>query len=430
MAKQASSARPVIRHAKDITPEPIRWLWQPYIPRDMVVMLDGDPGLGKSTLLLQVATQLSMAWPFLDQLGKATLYADVEGPQHTLILSAEDSLEHVLLPRLQNAGADIGYIHFMNDWIDPKGTVHMFDLQHLPMLTQALDELKPVLVVLDPLVAYLGRIDMHRSNDTRPIMAALRQVAEAYHCTIIGVRHPSKLDSGGPLLYRGQGNVDIIGASRSALWVQKHPAHPETESLMIHSKTNVGMPGRSVIFSREQGNFQWKAVTRLTEPMFTGKGPDPFAFLDCFFWLEEYMHAGREYTVEEIDADAETHHFSHKILYRAKKALGVRLIQRAGPKYYNLLPPLSLSTTPDTTGSTGATGSTGVTGSTGSREPKSTTYDDPDPLTPLDPLTPVDPLDPVDPVQRGAIYACCGRALTHTQQVCFVCGKPRKAATG
>jgi RecA-family ATPase len=67
--------------------------------------------------------------------------------------------------------------------------------------------LKPVLVILDPLVAYLGDIDMHRSNQTRPLMAALKTVAERHTCTVLGVRHPSKLDQGGPLMYRGQGNM-------------------------------------------------------------------------------------------------------------------------------------------------------------------------------------------------------------------------------
>jgi hypothetical protein len=115
------------------------------------------------------------------------------------------------------------------------------------------------------LVAYLGNIDMHRSNQTRPLMEQLKHAAEKYRCTILGIRHPSKLDQGGPLMYRGQGNMDIVGAARSALWVQKHPTHPETQSIMLHSKTNIGTPGRTVIFSRERGEFKWVGVTRLTE---------------------------------------------------------------------------------------------------------------------------------------------------------------------
>jgi hypothetical protein len=39
----------------DVEAKPIRWLWKPYLPRGMLVMLDGDPGLGKGLMLVQVA---------------------------------------------------------------------------------------------------------------------------------------------------------------------------------------------------------------------------------------------------------------------------------------------------------------------------------------------------------------------------------------
>jgi RecA-family ATPase len=197
--------RPAIQQAEYIAPQEIEWIWQPYIPRGMLVMLDGDPGIGKSMTLVQIAANLSRSWAFLDQLGKPTLMPDIDGPASTLMLSAEDSLEHVMVPRLTHAGADLTKIRFMTGWLDAKDTHHSFDLQHMPMLVEAIQAANPVLVVLDPLVAYLGAIDMHRSNQTRPLMEKLKQVAETSHCTILGIRHPSKLDLGGPLMYRGQG---------------------------------------------------------------------------------------------------------------------------------------------------------------------------------------------------------------------------------
>src|SRR5918912_3898817 len=109
---------------------------------------------------------------------------------------------------------------------------------------------------------------------------------------ILGVRHPSKMDQGGRLMYRGQGNMDIVGAARSALWVQQHPVHPQAQTIMIHSKTNVGLLGKTVLFSRDKGEFSWIGVSRLTEDMVTGKGPDPYALLQAFFFLEETMTPG------------------------------------------------------------------------------------------------------------------------------------------
>jgi hypothetical protein len=332
----------------------------------MLVMLDGDPGLGKSLMLLQVATNLSRGLPFLDQLGKPTLFADVDRPATTLLLSAEDSLSHIMIPRLNRAGADLHRIKFLQGWLGREDEEHTFNLQHMPVLIEAIQEVRPVLVILDPLVAYLGDIDMHRSNQTRPLMAALKTVAERYACTIMGVRHPSKLDQGGPLMYRGQGNMDIIGAARSGLWVQQHPAHPETQTMMIHSKTNVGMPGRTVIFSREHGQFAWNGVSRLTESMVTGRGPEPYAFLEAFFWLEEYMKPGIPYESAALEKEAQARDISVKVLKRAKKLLGVSA-KEVGSRWYCTLPPFT---------TTGTTGDSGATGITGYSELKSTTYDE------------------------------------------------------
>jgi hypothetical protein len=350
--------RPLIVHAHEVQEQPIQWLWEPYIPRSMLVMLDGDPGLGKTLMLLQVAANLSKGLSFLDQAGKPTLAADVDGPQTTLILSAEDSLPHIMVPRLKRAGADLTCIKFLQGWLGVEDEEHAFDLQHLWALTKSIEQWNPVLVILDPLVAYLGDIDMHRANETRPVMAALKTVAERYGCTIMGVRHPSKMDQGGPLMYRGQGNLDLIGAARSALWVQEHPAHPETQSLVIHTKTNVGRLGRTVIFSREGGKFAWKGVSRLTQAMFTGKGPDPHALLEAFFWLEETMKPGIPYRSAEIEADAEKKDISVKVLRRAKQFLGITAKQQSDGWYW-FLP--SLSTTTKATGYTGYTGATGTT---------------------------------------------------------------------
>jgi DNA repair protein RadA/Sms len=246
-----------------------------------------------------------------------------------------------MIPRLERAGADKRYIKFMSGWIGPEDEEHVFDLSKIDMLIQAITEVKPALVILDPLVAYLGDIDMYRSNQTRPLMSALKNVAERYACTILGVRHPAKTDQGGRLMYRGQGNMDIIGAARSGLWVQPHPAHPDTQTIMLQSKSNVGMLGRTMIFSRAEGEFAWKGVSRLTESMLTGKGPDPWSLLEAFFWLEEKMTAGIPYSSDQLEKDAKEEEISERTLKRAKKLLNIRSV-RQGEEWYWVLPSLSL----------------------------------------------------------------------------------------
>lgn len=40
--------------ANEITPKEVRWLWYPYIPFGKVTLLQGDPGDGKSKLMLSL----------------------------------------------------------------------------------------------------------------------------------------------------------------------------------------------------------------------------------------------------------------------------------------------------------------------------------------------------------------------------------------
>lgn len=42
-----------------VQPEEVRWLWPGRIPLGKVTILQGDPGLGKSTLALEVASRVT-----------------------------------------------------------------------------------------------------------------------------------------------------------------------------------------------------------------------------------------------------------------------------------------------------------------------------------------------------------------------------------
>ena len=45
--------------ASEIEPKEVKWLWYPYIPVGKVTLLQGDPGDGKSKLMLSIAALLS-----------------------------------------------------------------------------------------------------------------------------------------------------------------------------------------------------------------------------------------------------------------------------------------------------------------------------------------------------------------------------------
>src|SRR5205085_5650659 len=83
-----------------LTARPVAWLWPGRLALGKLAMLDGDPGLGKSYLALDLCARLSTGRPFPDG-GEAGC------PGSSLVLNVEDSEADTVRPRLQALGADL-----------------------------------------------------------------------------------------------------------------------------------------------------------------------------------------------------------------------------------------------------------------------------------------------------------------------------------
>ena len=137
----ATPAHALVTPMDTVTAQDVEWGWWPYIAIGTLCMLDGDPGIGKSLLMTQLAASLSQGHPLPDQQGKLTL--PTNHPWPTLMLSTEDSLPHTLKPRLEAAGADCSKIHVLTGWVDGDGHERVFTLEHLPLLETEIQRLAP-----------------------------------------------------------------------------------------------------------------------------------------------------------------------------------------------------------------------------------------------------------------------------------------------
>ena len=97
----------------DVPAEPVRWLWPGRIPLGKLTVLDGDPGMGKSTVTLTIAAKVSTGSPFPD--GARPEPADV------ILLSAEDEIADTIRPRLEAAGADLTQAFVLPDVRERRG---------------------------------------------------------------------------------------------------------------------------------------------------------------------------------------------------------------------------------------------------------------------------------------------------------------------
>ena len=432
----------VVVTMSDVEEEPTHWLWWPYIALGTVCILDGDPGVGKTLLMTQLAASLSLGDPLPDQQGKPAL--PTGGPAPTLLLSIEDSLTRTLKKRLTTAGADCTQIHVLTAWNDGQGHEYVFTFDHLPFLEEALETYHPRLVVIDPVTAYMGKMDIHRANEVQALMAKLTRLAERADCAIVCIRHPAKPGQHiGKAIHRGLGSVGFIGSARTGLFAESHPTNP-AKVLLGQSKSNMERCGRTQLFTKDKGQFQWCGVSRISAEMMagSGRGPDPIAFLEALFWLEARLDDHLAWPATDLQEEAAAEGISHKVLLLASRRLQVVKRQQVldddstekrKTAWTWQIPPLPLLSPPtiglsDDTESTESTGSSGYYGFVSGDKPSST------PPTQENTVNPERPEYPEDIIVSRDLPPCAvcqgvDRWDDHGTTRCLACYPPASKET-
>ena len=304
----------------DVEPRAVNWLWEPFIPTGMLTMLSGDPGAGKSFIALSVAAELSR--------GRLRDSRIVE-PANTLYLSVENPIAESLRPRFDGLGGDPARFFLLQGkpQFDANGNKHLaaVTLADLKTIEAAIEGKSIRLMVVDPIQSYLGAgVDLHRSNETRPVMDGLARLAEKHGCAILLLRHLSK-QSGGKAIHRGLGSVDLTGAVRSEILAGSLPDEPGTRAL-VHIKTNVGREGNTLGYSIDgAGRFAWTGESSLTaaDLLAAPAGPGDRKLAEASEWLTEKLKTGT-HEQREIRELAEQAGITYATLRRAKNALQVR----------------------------------------------------------------------------------------------------------
>lgn len=225
----------------EVKPERVNWLWPGRVPRGMLTLLVGDPGLGKSLLTIDLAAKVSRA------------EADV------LLLSAEDHAGATIRPRAEAAGAYLERIHLVG--VRREG---FDDGIALPNDADALGRLasehKARLIIVDPLSAHLPEsVNSWHDQSVRRALAPLHRLAEDHQAAVVVVAHLNKAKGADPL-YRTGGSIAIPAAVRSALLLARDPEDPDGERgrqrVLAHHKCNVADLAESLVCRIEPVNFR------------------------------------------------------------------------------------------------------------------------------------------------------------------------------
>jgi RecA-family ATPase len=305
-----------------VEPEEISWLWPSWLALGKLALVDGDPGLGKSAMTLDLAARVSAGKAFPDG-------AECE-PAGVVLLSAEDGLADTIRPRLDAAEANTSKILALATVPDEEGHDRLLSIpEDLALIEKGIRRVGARLVVVDPLMAFLsGETNSHRDQDVRRALAPLAGMAERTGAAVLVVRHLNKAAANNPL-YRGGGSIGIIGAARMAFVVGKDP-QDEGRRVLASTKNNLAMPPKSLMFGLEEAESGSVKVNWLGQSEVSAKDllatPQDQEHADARSEAVEFLNevlADGPVAASQVKEEAEDTGISERTLARAKKMLGV-----------------------------------------------------------------------------------------------------------
>ena len=329
-AEAVDDSRATVVRMADVVRERVEWMWPGRIPRGKLVLLDGDPDLGKTTIALDLAARLSRGH---------SMPGETSGrePENVLLLMAEDGAGDTIRPRLEAAGADLDRVFLFKSVPTPDGAGR---LPMLPedgeLLREQVEKFKATALFLDPLFAYVSPdCNIFRDQDVRRALQPLVRIGEDHDCTSTVLRHLNKTP-GGKALYRGGGSIGIIGAARAGMLVAEDPDDPERRILAV-LKCNLGRKGQPLAYrlvpELDTARVAWEGPTDHTPAQLlagpasdeeSGQGREAEDF------IREALASGPRPSAELL-REAEDAGIRGRTLWRAKRKLGIKARKEGRP---------------------------------------------------------------------------------------------------
>jgi hypothetical protein len=309
---------PIVTSLSTVARASVEWIWPQRFARGKLCIIAGEPGEGKSTMLIDVAARCTRGagWP---DGGRAPAGA-------VLILSAEDGLSDTIAPRFDAAGGDDTRVHVLEAIRTLDGRPRSVDLgRDLAQLEAAVRQVRPVMLIIDPVSAYLPKVDTWRDSDVRSVLAPLAALAERYGCVAVLVMHLTK-NASAKILHRLLGSVGFVAAARIVLAVATDP-DDAARRLLLPVKSNISAPAPVLAFRRVDGRIAWddEPIDGITaDTVMSASASDPHERQDAETLLRQMLAGAEPVLATDVYTVARKNGISDAALKRAKARVGVR----------------------------------------------------------------------------------------------------------
>jgi putative DNA primase/helicase len=340
--KSQSAKKLMTVKACDVEPKELDWLWKDRFLIGNVNIIAGDPGLGKSLILIDIAARASSGRNFPD--GSPCIRCSV------LYSTTEDGIEDTVVPRLIAAAADLTRVEIVQGVASGDLETPLLLNEHMANLDQKLTENPDIrILIIDTLQSHIGStVSTNNNSSVRGVMTPLKRLAEKHHVAVLCIEHltKSKTTAGENATYRVQGSIAFAGAARSVWIVAKDNEDITGKRRYLQaSKTNLspdnagiglafmigGPTGRPYIHWLET-DVSTSVDKLLTIFDGTDKGQAKGAVKRCCDWLTKTLTAPTP--MKEIERGAKSEMFSTATLRRAKEELKITSDRLEGHWYW------------------------------------------------------------------------------------------------
>jgi len=288
------------------------------------VILEGDPGLGKSYLMQKISAMICD--------GKRLPSPDKDDDRpitrgKVLYFDIENSAGTVTKKRL----ASNGLVNEKN-FIQCEEPFSIDDEDALDEVYAYIERTRPEVVVFDTLNTYLGGADAFKGHEVAVTFGRFREIAKRFGCCVVVLRHLTK-STKERALYRGQGAIQLAGLARIVMTVGVSPEDADVRVLAV-TKINVARMPKALTFTieslpqkgtdKDRSRFVWGEFVDLTADDIVAAPPKAASTdrAEAMEFLEATLADGAV-EANKLEKMAESRAISRRTLQRAADELGI-----------------------------------------------------------------------------------------------------------
>jgi len=204
------------------------WFWKPFIPAGRVTLIQGETGVGKTSLMLRIVADSTKGLKPPTQFQGELLEQEQGEPLTVFYITTENGIEDTLIPMFDLYGGKREYLYFQDE-----------DEGHFVLneedIRAIIEQYGAKLIVIDPWQEFLDDIASTSNDKLRSMLLRIQKVAEETGATIVLCGNFAKSRSGSDLT-KGLGGSEMAITLRSILTVTEDPYKNHLIRLLKTSK--------------------------------------------------------------------------------------------------------------------------------------------------------------------------------------------------